>query len=161
MSGQYDMFPIVPAEYPLSYEEIAEHGPNETKFNQMELVASSDGPTSNGRRTEMNRWADAQGALAEGATRLHAETEVYYRDSKDTFAEEPQDAIVRTNEEIAKDGVELDGDGEFVNASRVYRAIKEGVAIVHLGRVQEVNEVLRSPRFVRTSMPEVDALRGF
>lgn len=85
-------------------------GPDETQFNQMQVVAEAAGPAAEARRLEMQRWSDATGAYAEEAAIVNQSEEERLVNAGNS-PEDVASQLAAKNKQLASNGV-------FVSARR-------------------------------------------
>lgn len=84
-----------------SYQDIAENGPDETAYNNMEVAAKAEGPVAELRRREMAARSDAVGALVEAQAAIVSTKEQIIKDSASS-EEEIADRLRSANEGVAQ-----------------------------------------------------------
>ncbi len=127
---------------------------DESKFNAMQMVAAAEGPEAEARRQEMDRWAQAQGALAETAMANHAYVEkmsVISGASAEAVADEIRENAKATAQTGVRRREGIHGERDQNGPLTIhYKARKDGsVETENVNDPRYSKRVFRSPAHIR------------
>jgi hypothetical protein len=133
---------------------VESEGPDESKFDNMEVVAAAGGPEAEARRNEMGKWAQSTGAYAEKAAEMNKSEEE--RAARNGLTEEETRVrLTGENQDIAR-GLNI-GEGKGTSQPVYASPVEEGMRVRTAdGRS---DKVYRSPAELKKSQekPKEDA----